>query len=499
MIKLRVCLIALVGAPIVASIACYGPTAVTLDLSTDVGCDPVPTTSIYTELAPTAAPVAVATQCRRTADGADLGSLALVPSGDRDGRATLRAVLARGVDPSKCDVQKDSCIVATRSFSFVKHAALHLPIRLLGECFGKTCAAGFTCGPGGKCVSDTVVCGGGECRLPSEAPVADAGPAPPEAGTPEAGGGPSPPPCTGPTGDGTLVTLNGPMPDALEAAHGAGVFYYLDPLTKSSAPEIKMVSATGVSGSVLQLPPGAQLIALKARGGAWGALSSKLVGPTVRAAVDSKRPAVVLGDVSPDSYTDLAWSSDTNTAYVSWPGGVAQLVDQQPPSKLAAIGGSRVAADDNAVYVATQSAVVALSLKDGGLLGKHLFLAEGTNPVSFAYLQGRVFASGVDASGRRIVLLDGAQPPQAVASPLADVVSFDVDSNRNVYWTDGHAIWRAAAVDPVAANDPVPTVVFTATDGSVIDHLAVGEGCIYFWNEAAKATSSALRVIPNPP
>jgi hypothetical protein len=62
-----------------------------------------------------------------------------------------------------------SCIIARRSFSFISHSSLTLPIELDPLCLGKACDPASTCFKGG-CVSASVTCNGTDCGLPQENP-----------------------------------------------------------------------------------------------------------------------------------------------------------------------------------------------------------------------------------------------------------------------------------------------------------------------------------------
>ncbi len=101
-----------------------------------------------------------------------IGTLVVTP-GTSTGTVVISAgVKAPGVpdaDPADCFDEKfaKQCIIARRSFSFIDHTSLNLPIDLDPLCVGKTCDPASTCFKG-ACVNDTVACQGSDCGLPQE-------------------------------------------------------------------------------------------------------------------------------------------------------------------------------------------------------------------------------------------------------------------------------------------------------------------------------------------
>lgn len=103
-----------------------------------------------------------------------VGTLVVTPGG---GGGTI--VVAAGVrspggttpDPAKCATPEGakSCIIARRSFSFIAHTSLTLPIELDPLCLGRACDPGSTCFRG-ACVSASVSCNESECGLAQEIP-----------------------------------------------------------------------------------------------------------------------------------------------------------------------------------------------------------------------------------------------------------------------------------------------------------------------------------------
>jgi hypothetical protein len=103
-----------------------------------------------------------------------IGTLVVTPGPNTGTILVAGRVQANGVaqDPSACDdpANAPSCIIARRSFSFVSHAALTLPIDLDPACLGRDCTPGTT-GFKGQCVSDAVQCSGDACGLAGEVDV----------------------------------------------------------------------------------------------------------------------------------------------------------------------------------------------------------------------------------------------------------------------------------------------------------------------------------------
>jgi hypothetical protein len=164
--------------PLVAT-SCRAPTAITLELTTDVPCSTFPASGaeILVGSAQPAleAPAAVATICR---DKGDLGTLVLVPSGDRRARVVIETRLPLG--GGAC-VEGKGCIVARRAISYAPSVPLRLPIRLRTSCANVACDSTSTC-IDGACRSFEVAldrCTNGVCDEDAVGPgPADAGPAP---------------------------------------------------------------------------------------------------------------------------------------------------------------------------------------------------------------------------------------------------------------------------------------------------------------------------------
>jgi hypothetical protein len=288
------------------------------------------------------------------------------------------------------------------------------------------------------------------------------------------------------------------MPGPLEAAEGAGIFYYLDVAPQASPTSGSSVLAVPAEGgpvtNVFPLPgPDASVISLRARSSVWGVLYQSTWGPATDTALSSKKGSLNLGVAGSDPYNDLTYSPDAATVYIARAQSVLKVAADAtaaPTVLTTTYGGARIAVDSDAVYLSTGSAVVALDPATGIMMTKSLLAADNGRPVVFAQWNGKAFAAGSGNAGRSIVVLKGAQAPVSLVRPTSPVVSFAVE-NESVYWTDGVTVWRAESNGSVTGD-----VVYTASDKWTLDHLSVYAGCLYFWSQAPDATSSALRVIP---
>lgn len=101
-----------------------------------------------------------------------VGTLVITPGGTAGSIVVAAGVRVgdapppNGVDCTDRETAK-RCIIARRSFAFVEHESLTLPIHLDPLCVGRTCDATSTCFRG-ACVASTVRCDGDNCGLPEE-------------------------------------------------------------------------------------------------------------------------------------------------------------------------------------------------------------------------------------------------------------------------------------------------------------------------------------------
>ena len=153
---------------------CRDATQILLEVTTDVDCTEVDSTSItvgtLSELEDKP-PVIETPRCDEATQR--IGSTMIVPSGDNDeevavlvalGQRTRNATSCIGVEPVPGD-----CIIARRAISFLPHTGLELPVELQAECLGVTCPVDQTCFEG-DCVPakipDPSDCAGSSVCLP---------------------------------------------------------------------------------------------------------------------------------------------------------------------------------------------------------------------------------------------------------------------------------------------------------------------------------------------
>jgi hypothetical protein len=244
----------LAAAACASAAACYGPTEVRLEISTDLPCRAVAdgggaaAAPVHTVVrlggAVDSAIVADTRTCSAGVAGdpvADIGSIVLVPSGDRSAHVTVQVTAtADGSDPDLCGrpgtpvAAQAQCIVARRTFAFIKHTSRSLPIRLYASCKGQVCDASQTCNQSGTCesaaVNDDTGCLASEpgCNGGAPGPVAppdvdasdsgDSG----DAATVDASDASPSLPCT--AADGTNVITTGAASDRV-AANSTRLFW----------------------------------------------------------------------------------------------------------------------------------------------------------------------------------------------------------------------------------------------------------------------------------
>ncbi len=212
------------------AVACYRPTEVVVQITTDHACDADPRDGgaagarILTAIkvgAVTAGddPVTELPQCTtRPNMASDIGSLVIVPSGARDARVNIQVLMTTTGAPTKectAPVVPFHCIVARRSVAFIEHESLRIPVRLYDACRGVTCAGETTCGKTGACESAVVNDKGctGEatgCEKENDEPPADAGRDVSDAPIVNVNvdAGPTPPPaCDGPKQDNVVAPV----------------------------------------------------------------------------------------------------------------------------------------------------------------------------------------------------------------------------------------------------------------------------------------------------
>ncbi len=151
-------------------LGCRTPTQITVEVTTDVPCDQPGTQantvisvgSLDSKLADRN--VAVTSTCHKVdATTWRIGSLVVLPSGDKGAEVAIEVLTGINVDPGNCSKpeHKKDCIVARRAMHFVEHSELYLPIGLDVACEGILCDTTTTC-VAGRCVlaiiDDSALC-----------------------------------------------------------------------------------------------------------------------------------------------------------------------------------------------------------------------------------------------------------------------------------------------------------------------------------------------------
>jgi hypothetical protein len=166
--------------------SCREPTQITLRITTREKCSDL--TGVQIVVGPTAEvtqsrftqrySAALTRACTPSGTGNLIGTLVVTP-GASSGTVVVSAgvnlvsgpsgMVVPGPDPAACadPANAKQCIVARRSFSFIDHTSLTLPIDLDPLCVGKLCDPASTCFKG-ACVDATVGCKDGTCGLPQE-------------------------------------------------------------------------------------------------------------------------------------------------------------------------------------------------------------------------------------------------------------------------------------------------------------------------------------------
>ncbi len=174
----NVLLLAVGGVMLVAlTSSCQDPTQFTLVISTNAKChDELKATAIYVggslgavnDKVQTSSPVANTDNCV----SGNVGTLVVTP-GNSDGAVVVIGGFY-GKLPTACvEGHYENCIVARRSFAFIKHTPLSIPIELERDCLNVPCDVNSTC-HNGACYAAGVTCAtNGDCSHPGDG---DAGP-----------------------------------------------------------------------------------------------------------------------------------------------------------------------------------------------------------------------------------------------------------------------------------------------------------------------------------
>jgi formylglycine-generating enzyme len=132
------------------AVSCLKPTEIQVSVTADPAlCAALQTTIAAGEpgaLVSVAETSARAAGCPGDPAKGDVGSIVVIPSGDRGAKIEVRVVAAVGKDPEACSPTSfDNCIEARRVLRFAKHQPLPLPVTLHASCIGKQCPDGSAC------------------------------------------------------------------------------------------------------------------------------------------------------------------------------------------------------------------------------------------------------------------------------------------------------------------------------------------------------------------
>jgi len=131
---------------------------VVVELSTDIRCSDNPRTGIsvgtLSELE--SRPMSTETLRCDPATGR-IGSVVIVPGGEKDSEFAIRVVTGMTMSPDDCvrSGYQGGCVVARRVLGFVPHETLELPIVMEASCLDVPCGKTETC-HSGSCVSATI-------------------------------------------------------------------------------------------------------------------------------------------------------------------------------------------------------------------------------------------------------------------------------------------------------------------------------------------------------
>jgi len=134
--------------------ACQKPTAVRLELSTNVSCDRTQGVQVFAGKPGTVEGNAPAAEDSSCASGS-LGSIVAQPPEEKTAAAAFRTVLGVTRPVSQCTASDGyaGCIVQRRELRYIEGETLRLPIVFYERCVGVACDPSSTCASNGLCVS----------------------------------------------------------------------------------------------------------------------------------------------------------------------------------------------------------------------------------------------------------------------------------------------------------------------------------------------------------
>ncbi|MBK6692732.1 MAG: hypothetical protein IPG50_11060 [Myxococcales bacterium] len=436
--------------------ACLRPTQITLQLTTDVTCADLLSTSIYNGSASgaDAIPFTTTTDCTEGVTRT-IGTLVLAPSGSKSDTVTVTIVAGVKVRSETCTSANNfrECIVARRKVRYSEHQPLEVSVFLANACRGIVCPDGQTCVPCEKepcTVAATPLCAPLAAVDVCDQPGSNCAPAPAPVSSGD-GASDVPTPPVAPPRDAEVVI------DAAGSDGGVSPFRLL-----VSSPE--QVYGLGVEGQDLYWTRNQQL---------WKAnLASLLVDADAGVTVAAPGSPGYRGVDVVDGAVALALADPTSCGTVFYPGGASATRQLDcPPSPGRGGRGILFAPPGSGDVVLSTAAGLSRYNTDGGIGAPY--------GCTTSYLRGvRVgsvltTASGVSDSGIRSQLGFSGMPGVCLSSqpgpPGETLVALAITPNKANYVTTLSGVVYKQAL-PGAPWVPLGTL--TGTE----DLLAVSPG-----------------------
>lgn len=134
-------------------LSCLSPTQLVLELRTDLACNTVKGVTITVGAPSRVESAPPNTTTLRCSDGY-IGTIAVAPASDNDGRIAIRAVLGVDVPAEECTAANkyQGCIVVRRQLSFVPRTSVPVLIGFYRACLDVPCDGDSTCKEKNRCV-----------------------------------------------------------------------------------------------------------------------------------------------------------------------------------------------------------------------------------------------------------------------------------------------------------------------------------------------------------